>query len=140
MAKHDEYVKAEMAKILRPGETVAGTAVGWSGPGVWAQALLLGPLFSWLVMKFFYAVLTDQRLVLMRTKMGFFGLKKSVTGTESLERGDIAGIDHRGGMNQRRLVVRLRSGSTRVLRFNTIAKFVSGQKEFCPKAEQAFKA
>ncbi|MCU0724696.1 MAG: hypothetical protein MUE73_02735 [Planctomycetes bacterium] len=139
MAKHDDFVVTELAKVLRPGEKVLATGFGWRGPGVWAQALLLGPLFSWLVMKYFYGAVTDQRLALLRVKMGFFGVKKNVTAVESIERADIASIEQRGAMNQRRLVIGLSGGGSKVLRFNTIAKFVSGQKEFCGKAVETFR-
>lgn len=38
--------------------------------------------------------------------------------------------------NQRRLVLDMKDGSTKVLRLNTLAKYVSGQKEFTDKAAE----
>lgn len=138
MAKHDAFLQEELAKILRPGEQVTGTAVIWEGPGVMMQALLLGGLLAWLMMKFAFVALTDQRVILIKAKMGFVGFKGGNQGVETFELSDIASAEVKGAANQRRIILNLRNGTTRTLRLNTIARFVSGQKEFPAAAQAAF--
>ena len=138
MAKYDGFLQEQLATILRPDESVQGTAVIWEGPGIMMQILLLGGLLAWLMMKYAFVALTDQRLILIKAKMGFMSFKGGNHGVESLEFADIASAELKGAGNQRRLVVHLKDGTTRVLRLNTLAKFVSGQKAFPDAAQAAF--
>lgn len=136
MAKHDPFVQEQMQSILESGETVQGTGVVWTGPGIIFQALLLGPLLSWIIMKFYYAVLTNQRMVLIKTKMGMFSLKQENQGVTSIRSDQLTSIEAKGAMNQQRLVMKMNDGSNMTLRLNTLAPFVSGQKTFVKQAAE----
>ena len=127
---HDEFLNDEFDKIKQPGEQILGTGLGWFGPGIWAQVLLLGGLAAFLLMKFHYAILTNRRLILIRTQSGLLKIKKENHGVESLPAAGLAEVELRGKLNQRRILLKGHDGATRVFRMNTIAPQVSGQKQF----------
>jgi len=140
MAKYDEFVDAELNKILKSGENVLGKALIWQGPGIMLQLLLLGPITAWLFMKYYFAVITDQRLILMHTKMGFAsGLKKMNMGVVEVTPKELSNVETKGAMNQRRVILSLKNGSSRTLRLNTFASYVSGQKEFAELTAKTLK-
>ncbi len=108
---YDEFLRAEFEEIAEPGEEILCTGLGWFGPGIWAQALLLGGLLSQLLMKFHFAILTNQRLILIRTKSGWFKLRKENHGVKFITGAELDSVELKGAINQRRLVLSPQLGS-----------------------------
>lgn len=135
MSKHDQAVDKELEQILEPGETVLGRAFTWTGPGVMLQMLLLGGLLSLFFTTYYFVVITDRRIVSMRVKSGLTGIRIVAAKTESFGPERLVSARTAGMGNQRRLILELREGETRTLRLNTLARQISGQKEFISVAE-----
>lgn len=133
---HDEFLEAEFQKMALPDEQVISTAFGWTGPGILFQAMLLGPLFSHFLMKYHYAILTNQRLVLIKTKMSLTRLNQENLGVESIAGGNLKSVELKGGIIQRRLILTPGRGEPITFRINTAARIVDGQKEFAALAER----
>lgn len=130
MSQHDDYLANELKSILRPNETVLNTGLAYIGPGLLLTILLLGGLLQALMMKYYYAVATNERIILIKTKMGFAKLQMVNQGIESIEYNQIATIKPAAFVNQKRIGLTMKDGKKYLLRFNTIARQVSGQKEF----------
>jgi hypothetical protein len=72
MTPQDQYLQSQLPQVLRPGEQVLHVAYMRRQPGLMMQLLLVGGLLLFLMTKAYFVVLTNQRLVLIRTKMSFW--------------------------------------------------------------------
>ncbi len=128
--KADTFIEAETKKLLRPGEKVLNTGFVLQAPGLLMQALLLGPLLSFIMTKFYYAALTDKRLILIRTSKGFFGPGTENKGVEEIPLSDVRRLSVGGLLNNRSLSFAMADGTKRTLRIAPWSSYVSGQKAF----------
>ena len=134
MNKRDEFLKSEMARLLQPGEQVLHTATAFTGPVLLAS--LFGVLGQVLLIKHYFAVLTNRRLLLIRSSMGMFGLKPLNRGVIEFPFDSLAAVRVGGVFNQRKLTLEGRDGSRVTVRLNSMVRQVSGQKEFCAQAPE----
>lgn len=137
MNKRDEFLSSEMARIMQPGERVLHTATAFTGPLMLAS--MFGLLGHALLIKHYYAVLTNRRLVLLRSTMGLFGLKTVNRGVIEFPFESLLAVHVGGLLNQRNLTLESRDGSRVTIRVNSLVRQVSGQKEFCAQAPELLK-
>jgi len=138
-SKYETYARNEIAPQLAPGEQVLHTAFLFNKSLV--AAALIGPLAA-TGSGYFFAVATDRRLFLIKTKMGLFSLKAENHGLTEIRYETIAKIDPGGMLNQKTLAIHTVDGGKLPLKLNTIAKFMSGQKTFIdslPRYVEAWK-
>src|ERR1035437_3831352 len=72
MSQQDDYLGSQLSQILQPGEQVLHAAYMRRQPGLLMQILLVGGLFLFLLTKAYFAVLTNRRLIFIRTEMSFW--------------------------------------------------------------------
>lgn len=127
MTKVDQFIHNELKPRLQADEAIATT--GFLFNKSLGLAALVGPL-ALAGSGYFFAALTPRRLFLIKTKMGFFSLKMANEGVVEIPYADINSIERGGTLNQKRITIALKDGTTFKYRLNTIAKVTSGQKEF----------
>ena len=139
LTKHDQFIRSELSAILEPGETVVETGHVFRGPNVILIALLIGPI-GLLLLRHYYAVATDRRIILIRTKMGMFSLRRINAGVESIFYSDVRSLRSGGFLNQKSLTLVTASGTRTTLRANSIDKLVAGTSAFFESVEAALEA
>lgn len=131
----DQFIQAEMAKIARPGEQVLNTAFMVKTPPMIVQMILAGGLLQFLLTKAYYAVLTNQRVVLIRTSLGLFKPGMVNKGVESIELGNISQVKTGGFLNNKSMTFKKSDGAL-TLRIAPWSKLVTGQKAFLQEVPQ----
>lgn len=119
-----------------PGERVLHTAFMARQPGLLWQILLVGGLLLFLMTKAYYAVFTDRRLILLRTKQGFFSPQMVNMGIESFDATQMTKCTVSGIANNRSMTFHFRDGSKQTLRISPWLKLVSGTKAFFEQVPQ----
>jgi len=127
MTKYEDFVQSELQGRLAPGEPILHMAFLFNKS--LAGMVLLGALAT-IGQGYFLAAATDRRLLLLKTKMGLWSLKRENLGVVELPYQDIVDIKPGGALNQRTVAFTMRDGSTMAFRLNTMAKFTAGQKTF----------
>jgi len=130
--EHDQYIQSQIGPILQPGEQVLFVALMRRQPGIIWQILFA--LISALLMKPYFAVLTNRRLLLIRTKLRAFtftGVPKHLNlGVEEHDVRQLQSCSTGGIANNRSMTFQLASGSKMTLRISPMFKIVTGTKEF----------
>jgi hypothetical protein len=114
----DRFIAAQVSQQLRPRERVTHQAYALSAD---TQAALIN-----IGVTGYFAVLTDQRLILIKTRLSPFRVRLENRGLEALDRAVIVGA-HR---NDCTVSVLLRDGSTRLLAIDPRTKRFSNQVAF----------
>lgn len=138
-SKYETYSRNEIAPRLAPGEQILHTAFLFNKSLV--AAVLIGPL-ALAGSGYFFALATDRRLFLIKTKMGLFALKTENHGLTEIPYEAIAKIEPGGMLNQKTVAIHTVDGGKLPMKLNTIAKFMSGQKTFIdglPKYVEAWR-
>lgn len=135
MTPRDQFIQTEMAKIARPGEQVLNTAFMVKSPPLIVQMILAGGLLQFLLTKAYYAVATDQRIVLIRTSLGLFSPGMTNKGVESIELGTVSQIKTGGFLNNKSMTFKKSDGNL-TLRIAPWSKLVTGQKAFLTDVPQ----
>lgn len=132
MTKPDEYLQSQVMPMLQPGEQVLQTAYMRRQPGLLMQILLVGGLLLFLMTKAYFAVLTNRRLILIRTKMGFWtgGPKLMNLGVEEHDVRNMQKCTTSGFANNRSMTFHMANGPQVTLRISPWFKQVSGTKAF----------
>src|SRR2546430_11275675 len=65
----DDYLQQQIMPMLQPGEQVLHSAYMRRQPGILMQVLFVGGLLLYLITKAYFVVLTNRRMILIRTKM-----------------------------------------------------------------------
>ncbi len=137
MNEYDQYIQSQIAPMLMPGERVLHTAFMRRQPGLLMQMLLVGGLLLILMTKVYFAVLTDRRLILIRTSQGFFSPGKKNLGVEQFDATQMTRVDVSGILNNRSMTFHFRDGSKQKLRISPMFKtLVSGTKAFFEQVPQ----
>jgi hypothetical protein len=126
----DDFIQSQVTPLLRPGERVLHTAFMARQPGLLWQILLVGGLLLFLMTKAYYAVFTDRRLILLRTKQGFFSPQMVNMGTEEYDVAQMTRCTVSGFANNRSMTFHFRDGTKQTLRISPWLKLVSGTKAF----------
>jgi hypothetical protein len=138
-SKYETYARNEITPRLAPGEQILHTAFLFNKSLL--AAALVGPL-ALAGSGYFFALATDRRLFLIKTKMGLFALKAENHGLTEIPYQMIAKIEPGGMLNQKTIAIHTVDGGKLPMKLNTIAKFMSGQKTFIdslPKYIDAFR-
>ena len=127
--KYDQFIHEELQGILEPGESVVRAALVWRGPSALVTVLLFGAI-GMLLWRYYFAVATDRRIILIRVKMGFFSLRRVNFGVESIFYDQVEKMRPHGFLNQKSLGLRTNDGRSHRLRLNTAQRAVTGSGEF----------
>jgi hypothetical protein len=132
MSKQDDYLQSQLAQILQPGEQVLHAAYMRRQPGLLMQILLVGGLLLFLMTKAYFAVLTNRRFILIRTKMGFWtgGPQLLNLGLEQYDARQIQNVTVSGFANNRSMTFHMADGFKTTLRISPWFKQISGTKAF----------
>ena len=130
--KQDDYLQSQLAQILQPGEQVLHAAYMRRQPGLLMQLLLVGGLLLFLITKAYFVVLTNRRLILIRTKMSFWsgGPQLFNLGLEEHDAQQIKQVTVSGFANNRSMTFHMGSGARETLRISPWFKQISGTKTF----------
>ncbi len=129
MSKRDDFLKEEYTILLQPEEEVLNTATAFTGPSLKKRFLMF--IFGNLFLTSYFAVLTNKRLLLIKTKMGVTGVKTENHGVTEYLISNIEQISWGGVLNQKTLTLVLKDGNSKKIQFNTVAAQIIGQKAFC---------
>ena len=127
--EHDRFILEQVEPMLESGERVMFTAHVIKAPPLWVQIIFSG-LIMLLFIHPFLAACTNRRLILLKTKNGFFKPKMLNLGTEEIAWASVQKIELGGLANNRSMKFVFNDGTDRTLRIGPWAKFVSGQKGF----------
>jgi hypothetical protein len=135
MNPNDQYVMSQVGPMLGQGEQVLFMSTMRRAPGLLMQILLFGGLLGYLMTTFYYVVLTNQRMILIRTKMGMFsfGTPSHVNlGVEQWDARSIQKVTISGIANNRSMTFHMPNGK-QTLRISPWMKAISGTKDFFEK-------
>ena len=132
MSARDEFLKREVGKLLKPGEQVLNTATVFTGPLLFSS--LFGVFGQMMMLSYYFAALTNQRLILIGTGMGFTGLKTENRGVTEYPLAEVVDVTPGGMMNQKSITLKLRDGTSTKISFNTMVRQIDGQKAFAAEA------
>jgi hypothetical protein len=134
MNPNDQYLMSQVGPLLRPGEQVMFTATMRRQPGLFWQLVLVGGLLLFLMTKIYFVALTNQRLILIRSKMGFFsfsGAPKHLNlGVEEWDVRSIQKVTTSGFANNRSMTFHLSDKGKQTLRISPWFKTITGTKDF----------
>lgn len=68
-AKRVETMREAVGPVLEPGEQVALSALGSTGPGLLVGVLFFGPIGMMLFTKNYFVYLTDRRMIFLRASL-----------------------------------------------------------------------
>ena len=131
MTPLDQYIQSQVGPTLEPGEQILHASTMRRQPGLLMQIFLLGGLLMVLLTKVYLVALTNRRLILIRTKAGFFsGTPKPLNlGVEQYDVRTIRNVTTSGFANNRSMTFHM-DGSRLKLRISPWFKSVSGTKDF----------
>jgi hypothetical protein len=134
----DEYLQTQLQTVLQPGEQVLQTAYMRRQPGLLMQMLLIGGLLLYLVTKAYFAVLTNRRLIFIRTKMGFWkgGPAQQNLGLEEYDVRNVRQVTTSGIANNRSMTFHMHQGPSQTLRISPWFTSVKGTKQFLEQVPQ----
>lgn len=134
MNERDQFIQSQVTAMLMPGEQVTHTAFVTKAPGLLLQALI-GLLLLFLI-KAYYAVLTNRRLILIRTRLGAFRPKLQNLGVEQYDLAQMTGCKVGGFANNRSMTFSFRDGTKKTWRIGPWSKVVSGNRTFFEQVPQ----
>ncbi len=125
----DEYLQSQLGPLLQPGEQVLHTAYMRRQPGILVQSLFF--LIAFLLTKAYFAVLTNRRLILIRTKMGAWtGVQNKNMGVEQFDVRAITKCTVGGIANNKSMTFHMSNGPAQTLRISPWFKSVQGTSAF----------
>lgn len=131
MTPLDQYIQSQVQPLLQPGEQVYHSSTMRRQPGLLVQLLLVGGLLLMLMTKVYFVVLTNRRLILIRTKGSFWsGTPKPMNlGIEQYDVSTFKKVTTSGFANNRSMTFH-GDASNLKLRISPWFKSVSGTKDF----------
>jgi len=129
---NDEYLHSQVMPLLQPGEQILHSAYMRRQPGLAMQMLVVGGLLLFLITKAYFVVLTNRRMILIRTKMGFWGggPKQMNLEVEQWDIRNLRGATVSGIANNRSMTFQMAQGPAQTLRISPWFKSVAGTKAF----------
>jgi hypothetical protein len=125
----DEYLQTQLQSILQPGEQVLHTAYMRRQPGLLVQMFFF--LIAFLLTKAYFAVLTNRRLIFIRTKMGAWtGVQNKNLGVEQYDVRALTKCDVGGIANNKSMTFHFSNGPAQTLRISPWFKSVKGTGAF----------
>jgi hypothetical protein len=126
---NDEYLQSQVMPLLQPGEQVLYTAYMRRQPGLLMQMLLVGGLLLWAITKAYFVVLTNRRVILIRTKMAAWsgGPKQLNLGVEQWDARNLKMVTCSGFANNRSMTFHFHQGPAQTLRISPWGNKVGSQ-------------
>jgi len=117
---NDDYLRSQVMPLLQPGEQVIHTAYMRRQPGLLMQMFLVGGLLLWMITKAYFVVLTNRRLILIRTKMsGWSGGPKQLNlGVEQWDVRNLRQVTTSGIANNKSMTFHFHQGPPQTLRIS----------------------
>jgi len=120
--------------MLGAGEQVMFTATMRRQPGLFWQLFLVGGLLLFLMTKVYFVVFTNRRMILIRSKMGFWSFsgapKHMNLGAEEWDVRSIQQVTTSGFANNRSMTFHLADRGKQTLRIAPWMKTITGTKDF----------
>jgi hypothetical protein len=120
--------------MLGPGEQVLHMSTMRRQPGLLMQMLLVGGLFLFVMTKFYFVVLTNRRMILIRSKVGLFSFSGAPQhmnmGVEEWDARNIQKVTVSGFANNRSMTFWMANGPKQTLRISPWMKAITGTKAF----------
>lgn len=132
MTERDQFIQSQVQGLLAPGETIRNMAYVLRAPGIMMQIIYTMICF-WIVVfqtKHYYAALTDRRLILVKTKGGFFRPKITNEGIEEIPLANVKQVSFGGFANNRSITFHKHDGSEETIRIGPMGRLCAGQKTF----------
>ncbi|MBK7196337.1 MAG: hypothetical protein IPH80_27980 [Myxococcales bacterium] len=128
----DQYLQSQLMPMLQPGEQVLHTAYMRRQPGLLVQLLFIGGLLLFLITSAYFVVLTNRRVILIRTKMSFWsgGPKLMNLGVEQWDVRNLRGCTTSGFANNRSMSFQMHDGRKDTLRISPWNKKIYGTAAF----------
>jgi hypothetical protein len=137
---NDEYLQSQIMPLLQPGEQVLASAYMRRQPGLVMQMLFVGGLLLFLITKAYFVVVTNRRLILIQTKMGFWGggPKQMNLGVEQHDVRSVREVTTSGIANNKSMTWHLHQGGAMTLRISPWGKKIIGTAQFLEQVPQMF--
>jgi hypothetical protein len=128
----DEYLQSQIIPLLQPDERVLHSAYMRRQPGLLMQIFFVGGLLLFLITKAYFVVLTNRRMILIRTKMSFWtgGPAQSNLGAEQWDIRNLKGCTTSGFANNKSMTFVMHQGRSQTLRISPWGKKIQGTREF----------
>jgi hypothetical protein len=129
---NDEYLQSQIIPMLQPGEQVLQSAYMRRQPGLLMQMFFVGGLLLFLITKAYFVVLTNRRMILIRTKMSFWtgGPKHLNLGVEQWDARNLNACTTSGFANNRSMRFVMHQGLPQELRISPWNKKIQGTRQF----------
>ena len=139
MTPTDNYMLSQVQPMLQPGEQILHAAYMRRQPGLLMQLLLVGGLLLFAMTKAYFVILTNRRLIMIRTKMGFWtgGPQHMNLGVEQYDVRAIQNVTTSGFANNRSMTFIMQNGTKDTLRISPMFKLhIAGTKNFFEQVPQ----
>lgn len=139
MTERDQYVQSQVSSLLQPGEQIRNMAFVVKAPSILVQILLVmvcGWILIFFMTKHYYAVLTDRRILFVRTGMGLFSPKMENRGVHEVALAEVKNVTTSGFANNRSFALHLANGGTDEYRIGPWSKAMSGQSRWLDEVSQ----
>lgn len=136
MARFDDFIDSQLPSLLQAGERPLYRANVTRAPGLFWRMVLSGGLLVFLMTKACFAVVTDRRLILIRTRLGFFGPKAMNLGIEEVPLSSIAKVTTSGLLDNRSITFHKTDGQSDTVRVAPWFEFVDQQSAFSNEMPQ----
>jgi len=113
---YESYVEEQIAPMLERDEQVRYKVFMVKQPGLLWQILLVGGLLLFLMTKAYFVVVTNRRLIIMRTKQGFIKPAMVNLGVEEIPLPTVQKVTSSGIANNRSMTFHKTDGSKLTLR------------------------
>ena len=132
MTERDTYIQSQVQGLLAPGEQIKNMAHVLRAPGMLMQIIYALVCF-WLLLfqiKHYYAALTDWRVILIKTKSGFFRPQMANEGIEQIDLSTVAQVSFGGFANNRSITFAKKDGTEETIRIGPMSRICAGQGRF----------
>lgn len=132
MTERDTYIQSQVQGMLAPGEEIRNMAHVLRAPGMMMQIIYAMVCF-WLLffqIKHYYAALTDRRVILIKTKSGFFRPKMANEGIEEIDLSNVGRVSFGGFANNKSITFHKKDGSEETIRIGPMGRACAGQGRF----------
>lgn len=140
MNPNEQYVMSQVGPMLQPGEQVLHMSIMRRQPGLLMQMLLVGGLLLFMMTKTYWVVLTNRRMILIKTKVGMFSFSgtpdKVNLGVEEWDVRNIQKVTTSGFANNRSMTFIMANGPKQTLRISPWMKAIPGTKAFLDQVPQ----
>jgi hypothetical protein len=132
MSNYENFIRQEVQQLLKPDETIESLGFIYNKS---LLGMVMFGIISFMGDGYFFAAATTHQLILIQTEMGFSALKTVNKNLIQIPYSQIETIKVGGFLNQKTILLRLKTGKKMRFRLNTLANFLPGQKQFIKKLQ-----